>query len=306
MSEELVNYLRSSYRGVFDEASIAFHLKNHVGVGFSNSVIPWVLDYVPLDGKLLDVGSGFGAFVIAARAKGLKAFGIELEPYEVEYARRQLVTWPDFDSKEIFQLGDGERLPYAPESFDAVTLWNVLEHTPDLKRMIAGAHAVLKSGGFLFIICPNYSSFRREAHYQVPWMPWIPRVFAAAYLKLLGKNPAFFQRSIHYRTNWEVLNAVRRQGFELVLPANLSAPLSTPLQAAQKIDHPELITDSKRRNFLLWVKAFHLGKILKLGFRLFVLLQSFALPLRRMIAILDIYNPLKKSVTLCLRKPIIE
>ena len=74
-------------------------------------------------GRVLDVGSGTGAFVEALRKSGWQADGLEPDPS----ARK--VAQADFgiallDIEQLFQL------PSA--SVDAITLWHVLEHVHDL------------------------------------------------------------------------------------------------------------------------------------------------------------------------------
>ncbi len=55
-------------------------------------------------------------------------------------------------------------LHFPEGSFDLVTLWNVLDHTPDPVEFLAEIHRVLKEDGYIFIRTPNavlqYLSFR--------------------------------------------------------------------------------------------------------------------------------------------------
>lgn len=66
-----------------------------------------------------------------------------------------------------FVCGDATQLPFAAESFDMVTMFDVLEHIPDDQGAIAEAWRVLKPGGTLLISTPNQSTWRFP-HYR--WM----------------------------------------------------------------------------------------------------------------------------------------
>jgi SAM-dependent methyltransferase len=54
-----------------------------------------------------------------------------------------------------FVCGDATALPFANQSFDAVTMFDLLEHVPDDKKAVSEAFRVLRPGGFLLISTPN-------------------------------------------------------------------------------------------------------------------------------------------------------
>jgi SAM-dependent methyltransferase len=54
-----------------------------------------------------------------------------------------------------FVCGDATALEFADESFDAVTMFDVLEHIPDHERAVAEALRVLRPGGYLLVSAPN-------------------------------------------------------------------------------------------------------------------------------------------------------
>ncbi len=116
-------------------------------------------------GNILDVGCGTGAFLhtmknanwnitglepdVTAREKALELYGLHLEKTE-----------------EFFSL--------PAQTFDAITLWHVLEHVHDLHEYIEQLKKLLKPGGKLFIAVPNYTSYDAQfykefwAAYDVP------------------------------------------------------------------------------------------------------------------------------------------
>lgn len=210
------NYLRELYDGVFTPEAIERHIEDHVGFTFADWVAPLVQRGSPSGAKLLDIGSGFGSFVLRARELGLDAFGIELAAFEVEYARKRLELLRPIDNAvNVYRLGDIRDLSWPDECLDVVTLWNVMEHIPKPFALLQIVQRLLKPGGSLYIICPNYAAFRLEAHYHVPWYPFLPRHWASWYLRRKGNNPRFFETNIHYTTNWGVLWALKRLGLQL-------------------------------------------------------------------------------------------
>ena len=214
----LVDYLTQLYQGVFRAEAIRTHLDNHVGYDFADYAVAVSAPHLPSSAKVLDLGCGFGSYVIRAREAGLDAIGIELATFEVEFAKSRLRRLrPDEDAERIFQLGDATQLGFDPGSFEAVTFWNVLEHIDDAKSMLRSVDRLLKPGGQILIVCPNYDATRDEAHYHVPWNARLSRdrTKAIEYLRALGRNPAFYETSIYCRTNREIIGILEGLGYDL-------------------------------------------------------------------------------------------
>lgn len=219
----VVTYLHELYKGAFTEESIRTHFENYVGFAYASYTTALVTAHLPTGAKLLDIGCGFGSTVIAARRAGIDATGVEIAPFEVEFARRRLARmYPSDDPRAIFQLGDATRMQVPEESLDAVAFWNVLEHIEDCEAMLRAAWRMLKPGGRAYIECPNYAASRLEAHYHVPWNPELrhDRQKAAEYLRSQGRDPTYFLTSIFCRTNAEVLGLLKRIGFEPLHPSD--------------------------------------------------------------------------------------
>jgi SAM-dependent methyltransferase len=101
----------------------------------------------PARGRLLDVGAGRGRFVAAARAAGWSAEGVEPSARGVEAARA------------VYGVAlRRASLVEANGSFDAVTLWHVLEHVEEPGAAIAHVASLLVPGGRLLVGVPNLSS----------------------------------------------------------------------------------------------------------------------------------------------------
>jgi MPBQ/MSBQ methyltransferase len=239
--DDVRKYLLANYEGIFESDAIESHLRNHVGFEFAKYTTEVITLRLPLGSRVLDVGSGFGSVVVSARNAGMDAFGIEIAAFEVDYARQRLQELrPEDDPEKVFLLGDACTIQLEPESLDAVTCWNVLEHIEDWTPLLRAATKYLKPGGHIFIVCPNYMAWRMEAHYHVPWKPSFlrSRSKAAAYLRMLGRNSAFFENSIFYRTNYEVLGKLKEFGFESLELGTGESRSLRPRNWLQMLCHP--------------------------------------------------------------------
>jgi 2-polyprenyl-3-methyl-5-hydroxy-6-metoxy-1,4-benzoquinol methylase len=100
--------------------------------------------------KALDVGAGIGKSIIAMRNKGFDAYGIEPSKTFYSYAISKMNISPDHIFCKSIQEANFE-----PESFDFITLSNVVEHVYDPFDTIAKAVKWLKPGGHIHIEVPS-------------------------------------------------------------------------------------------------------------------------------------------------------
>lgn len=100
--------------------------------------------------RLLDVGCAGGFFLKTAQERGWDVYGVEPSRWLTEYARglrlSNVVTGTLHDAK------------YPDNFFDAVTYWDVLEHTADPSRELAEVNRIMRPGGVLLVNYPDFSS----------------------------------------------------------------------------------------------------------------------------------------------------
>lgn len=104
-------------------------------------------------GKVLDVGCSDGSFLLAMRKLGWECHGIEPNAKAAEFARRRL----------SIDAAQGTVDEYAGSCvFDAITFWDVLEHTPSPRKALTAAHRLLSPSGILSLSVPNWDSIERR------------------------------------------------------------------------------------------------------------------------------------------------
>jgi ubiquinone/menaquinone biosynthesis C-methylase UbiE len=94
--------------------------------------------------RLLEVGCGMGTDLLQFARGGAQVTGADLTPRSVEISQKRFRL---YDVPASFVITDGERLPFADESFDVVYSNGVLHHTPGTDVAIREAHRVLRKGG---------------------------------------------------------------------------------------------------------------------------------------------------------------
>jgi SAM-dependent methyltransferase len=100
--------------------------------------------------RLLDVGCSIGLFLDLARERGWEGVGLEFAPRALAYARETY-------GLEVLDVPLDEA-GFDPESFDAVGLLSVLEHTNEPSRTLADVSRVLRPGGAVYVVVPNVES----------------------------------------------------------------------------------------------------------------------------------------------------
>ena len=102
---------------------------------------------------MLDIGCALGPFLDAAGDAGWQVYGTDISRDAVEYVRTNLkypavcASFPDSDIAAEFGV----------ESFDAVTMWYVIEHFQDLDSVLKAVSKLVKKGGVFAFSTPSAS-----------------------------------------------------------------------------------------------------------------------------------------------------
>lgn len=145
-------------------------------------------------GRLLDVGAATGIFLAEmARHGDWELHGVEINSKAARYAR-------DRFGLRIFcgELGEAE---YPDGYFDAITLWDVLEHLPDPRSTLLEVERIMKPDGLLVLQVPDAESLEAGIFGQL-WIGLdIPRhlyVFTKRSLTSLLDQTGFIMTGIEY------------------------------------------------------------------------------------------------------------
>ena len=114
--------------------------------------------YISLNNaKVLDIGCGGGLFLSMLKQEGAQVTGIELSDSRAQYAK----TKHDLEIHKYPIESEFWQKDYA-DHFDAVTLWDVIEHVNYPFQTLQCAANVLKAGGLLLIDTPCRDSFYHQ------------------------------------------------------------------------------------------------------------------------------------------------
>jgi SAM-dependent methyltransferase len=165
--------------------------------------------------SLLDVGSGDGDFLRRAKTAGYAVVGQEINPAAAASARAAGLD---------VRLGPLEEAGFAPQSFDAVRLWHVLEHVAEPLAILNTARALLRASGVLIVGVPDFDSPARRL-FGAQWgglqLPFHRHHFNQTTLRRALTASGFRVRSLHHRsvgTIYSSLTQARRIPQALTVP----------------------------------------------------------------------------------------
>ncbi len=94
--------------------------------------------------RVLEVGCGAGVDLARFARGGAEVTGVDLAPAAIDLART------NFAQQQLhgdFHVADGERLPFADDTFDLVYAHGVVQYTADPQAFVDECRRVLKPGG---------------------------------------------------------------------------------------------------------------------------------------------------------------
>jgi 2-polyprenyl-3-methyl-5-hydroxy-6-metoxy-1,4-benzoquinol methylase len=145
-------------------------------------------------GKLLDVGTHCGFFLRMARGMGWELHGVEPSP-AAELAH-------EFFGLNVHR-GQLHDLRFPPQSFDVVTLIDVLEHLDNPPHLLGEVRRLLKPDGMVFIKTPN-------ARYNLFKLRLVRRTLGLKQVEIFDAK----EHVVHY-TRETLSWVLQRAGFEV-------------------------------------------------------------------------------------------
>ncbi|KPK99237.1 MAG: hypothetical protein AMJ95_00390 [Omnitrophica WOR_2 bacterium SM23_72] len=139
-------------------------------------------------GCILDIGCAMGFFLEVAQARGWEPYGVEVSEYSHAIANRRF-------SNRIFQ-GDLLDAHFAGDHFDAVTLFDVIEHGMKPLETFKEIYRILKPGGIVAISTVNTCSLSSRL--------------------MRKKWPHYMPQHLHCFSPFNLALALKKEGFELL------------------------------------------------------------------------------------------
>jgi SAM-dependent methyltransferase/spore coat polysaccharide biosynthesis predicted glycosyltransferase SpsG len=156
-------------------------------------------------GRLLDIGCAYGPFLSAAREGGFSPQGIDPAGDAVRYVREEL----GIPARLGFFPDPSPEDPLKEGSFEAITLWYVIEHFGDLRPVLGEINRLLTIGGVLAFSTPSFSGIsgkkslirfleKSPEDHVTLWSPGICRRVLARYgftlktIRITGHHPERF------------------------------------------------------------------------------------------------------------------
>jgi SAM-dependent methyltransferase len=152
MPSDLAPFYRG-YHGARHGSSAQICIRRRIAILFRSA-------HMREPGSLLDIGCGDGSFLLAARKRGWRVFGTELNPQDALRNGLSVVT----------DINDA--IDSAP--FDCITLWHSLEHLRDPLNTLKTIRRLLSPTGVLIIAVPDNGGLqatlfgRSWVHLDVP------------------------------------------------------------------------------------------------------------------------------------------
>ena len=168
LPQEIGKYYPDHYfsfvKAIEDEASFFRKLDRKIGL---ERRIRQVAKRAKKNGKILDIGCATGVFLNGMKSRGWVCYGVEPDRSAADYARKRF-------GLDIYH-GYLEDAALPDDSYDVVTLFDVLEDTYDPLSILREIYRILKPDGTFIGIVPNAKAW--ENNWFGPyWVGWdVPR-----------------------------------------------------------------------------------------------------------------------------------
>lgn len=214
------DFLRKFYANYMSEGKNGFYLARNsadIPVSFRSYYAPWLMRIQEIIRKpssaLLDIGCGLGMFLRLARELGFEVRGIE--PNKEAVAQLE-TTYSIHAYNTLLEDYSGQ------ETFDVVTMWDLLEHLPSPQKAINKVWSMLNPAGLIVLDIPIRDSL----------LHWVAKFLYRSSLGII-KRPLFLICGAHhlqYFSENSIVSFVEKSGFQVLLTNRAE----TNLDALQK------------------------------------------------------------------------
>jgi len=158
-----------------------------------------IINSLKQPGRILDVGCAMGIFLAMAGRDGWQTYGVDISEFAIEFAKKHF-------EGEYFS-GNLHDVRFPDRFFDAITLWDSVEHFEDPLEELLEIRRVLKDDGILLFDTPNADSLMRHV------ARWIYRLSAGAIHYPVGKLYHIYHR--YYFSEETITRLLKQAGFRV-------------------------------------------------------------------------------------------
>jgi len=200
-------------------------------------LLPYLVNCYGLQGKrVLDLGCGTGELAVRMNLLGFETVGIDVNERTLELAR--ILAAENGLLETTFVKSSAERLPFAENSFDIVTMFSVLEHVDDqilINKLMPELKRICR--GLVYILVPNKLKVSDD-HTGLKFVCWMPKRLAEIYIKARGPKYRYFISAsgfwdVSYRSLGRISSLFQRDFIldfpseEIIYPPLYNAPMIT-------------------------------------------------------------------------------
>ena len=164
-------------------------------------------------GRLLDVGCGFGFFLVEAKQDGWEVYGTDLSNFSVDFARKE-------NHLENIWCVDLPKLEIPKNHFAVINMTNILEHVPYPTKTLNECFDLLEENGILIVRVPNMN-FTQFFEYFRPMLELFGLIRPCS-ISILASSPPIHLTGFNPKTLTKYFGKVGLETVE-IKPSKLSS-----------------------------------------------------------------------------------
>ncbi len=133
-----------------------YHLAHQASLDTAHPGMKILKDLATNSSEILDLGCGEGTRLNLVAKNTQKGVGVDISQIAIKMAKQK---FPNFD----FLHADLERVPLKDGRFDLIYSAYVLEHLENPEKVLIEAIRLVKEGGYMVLIAPNYGAPNRAS-----------------------------------------------------------------------------------------------------------------------------------------------
>jgi SAM-dependent methyltransferase len=147
----------------------------------------------------LDLGCGPGVITAYLARLAADFVGLDVDGAAIDAARRRF-RGPNLK----FVHHESPELPFDDGAFDLIIVNHVYEHVRDVGTFFAEIYRLLRPAALAYLAAAGKYQIL-EPHYHLPFLSWLPRRAANAYLRASGRKDEYDVNLLSYRKLFKLL-----------------------------------------------------------------------------------------------------